>query len=235
MFITIMTIILFVLGHFILGKEFTQGTILSTIFYPLELNILSYLLNGVSFTQNAILASIYTGIFVGIGVGLVIRANCSTGGVDIIALLLQKIFNLPVHIGLMFLDASTVILGIATHSFEAAMIGLISVYVCSVVIDKVVGFGGQKTKSIMIVSEKYEEILSMITKNLDRGATILYGEGGYSRDKKEVIMCVIENKQYPLFNQIVHEIDPKVFLVVQDAHEVKGNGFSYNKSHRILN
>ncbi len=233
-FITIFTILLFILGYIFLGKEFTKGTILSTIFYPIELNILSYVLPDVSFTSNAILASIYTGIFVGIGIGLVVRAGSSTGGVDIVALLFQKLFHLPVHIGLLIIDASTVILGITTHSFEKAMIGLISVYVCSVAIDKVVTYGGQKTKSIMIVSDKYEEILNMITKDLDRGATILYGEGGYSHDKKEVIMCVIENKQYPLFNQIIHEIDPKVFIVVQDAHEVKGNGFSYNKSHRIL-
>ena len=234
-FITITTILLFALGYIFLGKEFTKGTILSTIFYPLELNLLSYLLPNISFTENTMLASIYTGIFVGIGIGLVVRTGSSTGGVDILALLSQKLFHLPVHIGLMIIDASTVILGITTHSFEKAMIGLISVYVCSVVIDKVVTFGGQKTKSIMIVSDKYEEIITMITKDLDRGATILYGEGGYSRDKKEVIMCVIENKQYPLFNQIIHEIDPKVFIVVQDAHEVKGNGFSYNQSHRILN
>ena len=234
-FITFATIILFALGHFVLGKEFTKGTILSTIFYPIELNILSHFLKDVSFTSNDILASIYTGIFIGIGVGLVVRTGSSTGGVDILALLFKKIFHLPVHIGLMIIDASTVILGITTHSFEKAMIGLISVYVCSVVVDKVVTLGGQKTKSIIIVSDKYEEILSVITKSLDRGATILYGEGGYSRNKKEVIMCVIENKQYPLFNSIIHEIDPKVFFVVQDAHEVKGNGFSYNKSHRILN
>lgn len=233
-FITISTVTLFILGYIFLGKEFTKGTILSTIFYPLELNLLSYLLPNISFTENTMLASIYTGIFVGIGIGLVVRTGSSTGGVDILALLFQKLFHLPVHIGLMIIDASTVILGITTHSFEKAMIGLISVYICSIMIDKVVTFGGQKTKSIMIVSEKYEELLDVITKNLDRGATILYGEGGYSREKKEVILCVIENKQYPLFNQIIHEIDPKVFIVVQDAHEVKGNGFSYNQSHRIL-
>ena len=94
------------------------------------------------------------------------------------ALLFRKIFHLPVHIGLMIIDASTVILGIATHSFEAAMIGLISVYITSVMIDKVVSFGGQKTKSVIIISKKYNEILDKITKELDRGATVLHGEGG---------------------------------------------------------
>lgn len=234
LFITIFTIVLFILGHFILGKEFTKGTIVSTICYPIELNILSYLLKDVSFTSNSILASIYTGIFVGIGIGLVVRTGSSTGGVDILALLFKKVFHLPVHIGLMIIDASTVILGILAHSFEAAMIGLISVYVASVMIDKVVSFGGQKTKSIIIISEKYEEVLKAIIEHLDRGATLLHGEGGYSRMNKEVILCVVENKQYPKLNQLVHEIDSKAFLVVQDAHEVKGNGFSYNHLHQII-
>ena len=233
-FISIATVLLFALGHFILGKEFTKGTILSTIFYPVELNLLSIILSDVSFTSNKILASIYTGIFVGVGIGLVVRTSSSTGGVDILALLFKKIFNLPVHIGLMIIDASTVILGIATHSFETAMIGLISVYVASVMIDKVVSFGGQKTKSIIIISDKFEEILKMITENMDRGATILHGEGGYSRMNKEVVLCVVENKQYPKLNQLVHEIDPKAFLLVQDAHEVKGNGFSYNHLHQVI-
>ena len=233
-FISITTIILFIAGHFVLGKEFTKGTVLSTIFYPLELNLLSYVLKDITFTNNTILSSIYTGIFVGVGVGLVVRTGSSTGGVDILALLFRKIFHLPVHIGLMIIDASTVILGIATHSFEAAMIGLISVYITSVMIDKVVSFGGQKTKSVIIISKKYNEILDKITKELDRGATVLHGEGGYSRENKEVVLCVVENKQYPKLNQLVHEIDSKAFLVVQDAHEVKGNGFSYNHLHQNI-
>lgn len=233
-FITVFTILLFILGYIFLGKEFTKGTILSTIFYPIELNILSYLLPNISFTENTMLASIYTGIFVGIGIGLVVRAGSSTGGVDIIALLFQKLFHLPVHIGLMIIDASTVILGITTHSFEKAMIGLISVYVCSVMIDKVVTYGGQKTKSIMIVSDQYEEILKVIIKELDRGATILHGEGGYTRENREVVMCVIENKQYPQLNRLIREIDQKAFVVVQDAHEVLGVGFTYTKRVKNL-
>ncbi|MGN1343557.1 MAG: YitT family protein [Traorella sp.] len=110
---------------------------------------------------------------------------------------------------------------------EAAMICIISVYVSSVVIDKTLSFDGQKTKSIMIVTNKYEEILKEILVDVDRGATLIHSEGGYSREFRYVIMCVIENKQYPKLNALINEIDPNAFIVVQDAQEVRGNGFTY--------
>ena len=129
----------------------------------------------------------------------------------------------------MIIDAATVILGVTTYSLNAALIGLISVYVSSVMIDYALSFGGQKTKSVIIISEHYEEILKRIDLDLERGSTILHGEGGYSREQKEVVLCVVENKQYPKLNILVKEIDPQAFLIVQDAHEIHGNGFTYFK------
>ena len=195
---------------------------------------MNVVLADVTFTSNEILASIYTGIFVGTGIGLVVRANSSTGGVDIIALLMDKWFHFPVHIGILIIDASIIILGISTHSFEKAMVGLISVYATSLFIDKVVSIGGQKTKSVMIISDKYQEIMKMIMEDLDRGTTILHGQGGYSGQNREVVMCVVENKQYPLLNQKIREIDERAFMVVQDAHEVIGTGFTYSKRVKNL-
>ena len=233
-FISFANVVLFLLGAVFLGKEFARGTVLSTIFYTIELNLLNVVLADVTFTSNEILASIYTGIFVGTGIGLVVRANSSTGGVDIIALLMDKWFHFPVHIGILIIDASIIILGISTHSIEKAMVGLISVYATSLFIDKVVSIGGQKTKSVMIISDKYQEIMKMIMEDLDRGTTILHGQGGYSGQNREVVMCVVENKQYPLLNQKIREIDERAFMVVQDAHEVIGTGFTYSKRVKNL-
>ena len=78
-----------------------------------------------------------------------------------------------------------------------------------------------------------KEILTKITSEIDRGATLLHAEGGYSRNGKEVILCVIENKQYPSFNKMISEIDPNAFLIVQDAQEVKGDGFTYYSDLRL--
>lgn len=232
-FISISTIVLFIAGAICLGKDFLFKTLLSAISYPAFLYLLEYFLGNRQFTDNPMLSSIYTGVLAGVGIGLVFRTGSSTGGVDILAILAEKYLKLPSHIGCMLIDGSIVILGITMYSIHDAMIGLLSVVVTSIMIDKTLSFGGQKTKAVLIISDFYEEILAKIKIEMDRGATLLHGEGGYSRDVKEVILCVIENDQYPKFTNLVNEIDPKAFLVVQDAHEVKGDGFTYYSETRL--
>lgn len=227
--ISALTVFLFVLGAFLLGKSFFLKTLLSTLCYPVFLNILTYFVQGRTFTESPILASLYSGIFVGLGVGIVFRTGSSTGGMDIPALLMEKYLHMPLSTACMILDGVTVILGISTYSIEAAMIGLISVYVSSMVIDRAISYGGQKTKSVMIISDHYEAMLKAITDEVDRGATLLHAEGGYTRENREVVLVVVENKQYPKLNKVINDIDPNAFLIVQDAHEVTGNGFTYYK------
>lgn len=232
-FISVATILLFIIGAISLGKEFLFKTLVSAISFPIFLHILEYLVGNQQFTDNPMLASIYAGALVGIGLGLVFRTNSSTGGVDILALLAEKYLKLPSHIGCMIIDGSIVILGITMYSIHDAMIGLLSVVVTSFMIDKTLSFGGQKAKSVLIISDLYEEILNRITSEIDRGATLLHGEGGYSRNGKEVILCVIESNQYPFLNKMISEIDPNAFLIVQDAQEVKGDGFTYYSDLRL--
>ncbi len=227
--ITILTIGLFIVGALLLGKGFFFRTLISTICYPIFLNILTLIVGDRTFTDSVILSSLYSGIFVGLGVGIVFRTGSSTGGMDIPALLMEKYLHMPLPTACMILDGVTVILGISTYSIEAALIGLISVYSSSVVIDKAVSFGGQKTKSVMIISEHYEKLLEAILKDIDRGATLLDAEGGYTRESKKVLLVVVENKQYPKLHKLVHDIDENSFLIVQDAYEVTGNGFTYFK------
>lgn len=226
-FISIMTVVLFFVGALALGKPFFFKTLLSTFCYPIFLNLLNFFLDGKIFTTSPILASLYSGIFVGLGVGLVFRTGSSTGGMDIPPLLMEKYLHIRLAFACMVVDGLTVMLGVTTYSIEAALIGLISVYTSSVMIDKVISFGGQKTKSVMIISEHYEKLLKVISEEIDRGATLLHGEGGYTREDKEVLLVVVENKQYPKLNKLVNEVDDKAFLIVQDAHEVTGNGFTY--------
>lgn len=232
-FISIATIMLFIAGALCLGKDFFIKTMLSAISFPVFIHILEFIVENRQFTDNPMLSSIYSGVLVGIGIGLVFRTGSSTGGVDILALLAEKYLKLPSHIGCMLIDGSIVILGITMYSIHDAMIGLLSVVVTSFMIDKTLSFGGQKAKSVLVISDLYEEILTKITSEIDRGATLLHGEGGYSRNGKEVILCVIENNQYPSFNKMISEIDPNAFLIVQDAQEVKGDGFTYYSDLRL--
>ena len=224
--ITLLTIVLFIFGGIFLGKGFFFKTLISTIVYPLFVYIISYFMQGALITENALLASLYSGILSGAGVGIVFRTGASTGGMDIPELIIHKWTNIPLSTVVMVIDGLTVLLGITTHSLEAAMIGLISVWSCSYVIDWVLSYGGQKTKSIMIISDHYDELIGQIRNELDRSSTLLEAEGTYTREKKKVLLVVVENKQYPILNRLILSVDPNAFIIVQDAHEIQGNGFT---------
>ena len=224
--ITILTFGFFIVGGFFLGKGFIVKTALSTVAYPLFLNMLSAYVGDHPLTENPILASIYGGVFLGVGVGLVFRTGASTGGMDIPPLIIHKYTHIPLATLVMITDGLTVLLGVATHSIEAALIGIISVWVSSYMVDKTLSFGGQSTKSILIISQYTRQILDEIHRELNRSATILKGIGGYSNEEKEVLLVVILNKQYPHLNKLVTSIDPNAFMIVEDAKEVKGNGFT---------
>lgn len=227
--INTLTILLFVLGAIVLGKSFALKTILSTIIYPIFIVVFERLAQGVQITNNALLASIYAGICIGIGIGLVYSVGASTGGMDIPPLVINKFTNIPLPTLVMCIDGATVLLGASTYGIEAAMIGLVSVCVCGKVIDKVLTLGSQEAKSVMIISNKYEELIEEIYKNINRGATILHAEGGYTRENKPVIMMVVIKKQFPLLDRVIARVDPEAFVIVNDVNEVHGEGFTYKE------
>lgn len=230
--ITILTAGFFIFGAIVLGKNFAVKTLLSAITYPIFLNLMSTWMVGVVITENLILASIYGGVIVGLGIGLVFRTGASTGGMDIPPLVIHKYTNIPVATLVMITDALTVLLGVATHSIEAALIGILSVWASGYVINKTLSFGGESSKSIMIISDYHEILLEKIHTELDRGATLINAVGGFSRDEKMILLVVIMNTQYPLLNKIVMNTDPNAFIIATDAMEVKGNGFTVNLDDR---
>lgn len=162
----------------------------------------------------------------GIGLGLVFRVNSSTGGMDILALILHKYLKIPEGTSVMIVDGLTVLLGVVTHGLTPALIGIMSVFVCGVAIDKTVMLGMQSAKNVMIISTEWKQIRRILLETVDRGVTILDGSGGYTQAPKPVLMCVIKQKQYPLLESSVLEIDPKAFIIVNDVHQVHGAGFT---------
>lgn len=227
--INALTISLYILGIAVLGKKFAFKTVISTIVYPLFITILSMVTQDIVITQNPLLASIYGGVCIGIGIGLVYRMGASTGGMDIPPLVINKYTKIPLPVLVMCIDGCTVILGASTYGIEAAMIGLISVWVCGQIIDKIITFGGHQAKNVMIISDKLEELMQEIYQNINRGATILEAQGGYTREPKPVIMMVIVKKQFPELNRIIAKIDPEAFVIVNDVNEVQGEGFTYRE------
>lgn len=229
MMINILTFGFFFIGLLVLGKKFAIKTVLSTILYPTFLALTSMAAQEFTITSDPILASIYGGVFLGMGVGLVFRTGASTGGMDIPPLIINKYTHIPLATLVLIVDGLTVLLGMSIHGIEPALIGLISVWVSAYMVDKTMMAGSAKAKSLMIMSEKFEGILHAISTELDRGSTILHAEGGYTREKRPVLMIVIVKKQFPVVNKIIQHIDPCAFVVVHDVNEVQGEGFTFDE------
>lgn len=226
--INVLTVALFLVGSLFLGKKFAMNTVISSILYPTLLTFISANFHE-QVTDNPILCSMYAGVFVGAGVGLVFRAGASTGGMDIPPLIINKFTGIPLPTLVLITDGITVCLGILAYGLEAALIGLISVYLSSMMVNKVLTIGGHDAKNVMIISNKYEEIMSSIYTEINRGATIIEATGGYTREKRPVIMVVVPKKQLPPLNRLITHIDPEAFVVVTDTTEVQGLGFSYQE------
>ncbi len=226
--ISILTFTLFLGGALLLGKKFAVNTLLSTILYPLFLNIISAHVQD-QVTQSPLLASIYAGVFVGVGVGLVFRAGASTGGMDIPPLIINKYTGISLPTLVLITDGLTVCIGILAYDLEAALIGLVSVYISSIMINKVLIIGGHGAKNVMIISEQYDKIMSAIYRDIHRGATVIEAQGGYTGKRRPVIMVVVSKKQLPPLHRLVTHIDPEAFVVVTDTTEVQGLGFTYQE------
>lgn len=224
--ITAMMVICFVLGSFFLGKDFALKTIASSILYPVFLNVMSSL--AVPLGVDPILASLYGGLISGLGIGIVFRVGASTGGMDVPPLILGKYTKIKTHSWMIIVDGLTILLGITTFGLNAALIGLISAYSMSKMVDTVQTLSGVSTKQVFIITDRVDEVLHEILISIDRGATILEAMGGYTREPRKLIMTVLSTNQYAQLEKLVKEIDMDAFLIVSDATEVHGNGFYKN-------
>lgn len=217
-------IILLIIGGLILGKEFLRNTVLSCVCYPI---FTSLLYNRISLTINPILASFYGGLVGGIGIGIVLRTGASTGGMDIPPLIIHKLTGIKLSTLVLITDFLTVLLGLVVYDLSAVLLGLISVFTTSMAISKVLTINGTVSKSVQIISTKYEEILKEIDAQLSRGATVLQGYGSYTGEEKKVILCVVSERQYVSLIEIINDIDPSAFIITTDATDMHGEGFTY--------
>ena len=217
-------IILLIIGSFILGKEFLKNTVLSCIAYPIFTSILSGRVNVV---VDPILASFYGGLIAGAGIGIVLKTGASTGGMDIPPLIINKLTGIKLSTLVLITDFLTVLLGLFVYDLSAVLLGLVSVFMTSVAISKVLTINGTVSKAVQIISVKYEDILKEIDVQLERGATLLQGYGSYTGEEKRIILCVVSERQYGTLIEIVKEIDPSAFIITTDATDMHGEGFTY--------
>lgn len=230
-FVSVFNIAMFVLGALFLGRAFTLTTLISTFYYPFILGILQKVSSLQNLTSDHLLSAIYAGIMIGFSIGLVIKAGASTGGMDIPPLVLNKKFGVPVSLSMYVFDFIILLSQMLFANKEQVLYGILLVMIYTVVLDKVLMFGQSRTQ-VKIISEKYEEINRMIIQHLDRGSTLIHAETGYCHDKNLVVLTVISNRELPKLNQLTLAIDPKAFMIINQVNEVKGRGFTMDKTYK---
>ena len=218
-------------GWVLLGRRFAITTIASTVLSPMFLALWERVFADFVLTNDIVLNTIFAGFGVGISLGITIRAGASTGGMDIPPLVLNKYLHIPVSVSMMVFDMLILCLQAAFSPLQQCLYGIVLVIVYTVVLDKVLIFGTTRTE-VKIISAKSDEICAAIFAQLDRGVTILHGEGGYTRDPSEVLLSVVSNRELPKLEKLVHSIDPECFLIVSRVTEVSGRGFSLEKEYQ---
>lgn len=226
--VAIFNIVMFILAILILGKSFALTALISTFYFPWILSQFQKVQFIQNMTDDFLLGSIFAGLMLGLGVGLVIRAGASTGGMDIPPLILNKKFGLPVSIGLYVFDFTILIIQMSFRDKERILYGILLVLIYSTLVDKVL-LMGKTQMQVKIISDHYEEINKVIQEKLDRGSTFFKTESGYLRKDSFAIMTVVSLRELPKLNELVLEIDKQAFIVINQVNEVMGRGFTLHK------
>ena len=228
LFIFLFNAAMLCVGWAVLGRKFAMTTVLSSILYPLLLELFNRILGDVVITENLLLNTVFAGLGLGVSLGMVLRGGASTGGMDIPPLILKKFFGIPVSASLWVFDFCIMMAQMFFHRAEDLLYGILLILMVSVALNKVMLLGTSRTE-VKIISEKSDEIRQAILSRVDRGVTMLYGEGGYSGNRAEVIMSVISNYELPKIESLARTIDPDCFMIVSQVTEVWGRGFTYGK------
>lgn len=230
-FVLVFNVVMLAAGFVVLGKQFALTTIVSTFTYPIALNFLDMMLGDVVLTQDIFICTIFSGLGIGLALGIVIRAGASTGGMDIPPLVLNHFFKLPVSVGLYLFDFIILLVQALFQPLEKVFYGIVLVIIYTVTLDKMLLMGTTKTE-VRVVSDYAAEICDAILKRMDRGVTLLSAKGGYLKEDTTVVLSVISNRELPRVERLIHEIDPESFIVVNRVSEVSGKGFTMNKEYR---
>lgn len=183
------------------------------------------------YVRESLVIPVLAGVLEATGLGLIIRYGGSTGGTDIVALMINKYW--PISLSTVFLISDFVIifliLFIPEKTFADMIYGLIEIVVFTMFIDTIVG-GRRSSYQLLVFSDKYEEIADHIINNMDRGVTLLKGQGWYTKNDRNVLLILISQKQFPALSKVIKDMDPRAFISVTNTHNVFGEGFDEIKT-----
>ena len=223
--ILILNLFLLMLGLLILGKAFAAKTVVSSILYPLLLGVIERIPGIASLTDNSVLAAVFAGILLGVALGLVMRVGSSTGGMDVVVLILHKWTHLSVAM-FVWLSDIVVIGGQALFvPTESTLLGIFVLIFESIVLDQVMVLGKAQIQ-LLIITKKYEELREALLDQLEAGVTMFMVETGRLKESQKSIMCVSPQRKLYNATELIHSIDPLAFITVSQVKEVRGRGFT---------
>ncbi|KZE40251.1 hypothetical protein AV656_03010 [Bhargavaea cecembensis] len=213
---------LFILAVILAGKEFSMKSLVGTLFVPFTIWVTGGFDLGV---ENPLLSSIYGGILLGVGLGIVYRGNGSTGGTALVAQILKKFTGVSSGFAQLIVDGAVVLTSAFVFDFELALFALMSIYVTSKVID-FVQLRTSPQKLVLIITEREEEVRAIIRDEIDRGLTKVRVTGGHSNRERTMILCVAEQSEAVYLKKMLNEKEPASFVIFVNASEIMGHGFS---------
>ena len=230
-FVGVFNVVMFVAGAAVLGKAFAFTTIISTFYYPFILGVFEGLFGSSPITGDTMLATVFAGLLIGAGIGMVIRAGASTGGMDIPPLILNKKFRLPVSMTMSVFDCLILLTQMVFAGKEKILYGILLVLLYTMVLDKVLMIG-QNQMQVKIISEQCEIISEAIQNRMDRGTTLLLIEGGHLRKASYAVLTVVSGRELSKLNELVMGLDSNAFMIINQVSEVRGRGFTLHKEYK---
>ena len=212
---------LFISGVIVLGKKFGFKSFVGTVALPFFVILFADI--G-PLTLNPLLASLFGGIVVGFGVGLVFKGNASTGGTDLLAQIITKFTGLTLGTSVLLIDGLIAISAAIVFDLEKGLYALLALFVTTKTID-IVQLGFSQSKMVYIITDKQDEMRDVIYSEINRGITKVPALGGYTGEERLMLMVVVYQTEFSKLKQIIQTVDPKAFVIVSDAYEVLGEGF----------
>lgn len=225
MIVMLLNVLLFVLGYFFIGKQFVVKTLIVTFYFPMMLELFQNNNYFTSLISDPLLSSILAGMLIGVGSGLIIRGEGSGGGFDVIGVILNKYFNIPISLIVGICDCSILLIQAFNQSLLSIIYGLLVIIITSYSMKYVLTYGKGETQ-ILIFSENYEELRKELYQKADVGLTFLKGEMGYTKKPINVIIVITSYKKLNRVKTIIKDVDPTAFVVVDNVTSVIGKGYT---------
>lgn len=222
-FIFVINIPIFLYSRKYVDKEFFYSSLINMIIYSIALGFTQDLFAFINI-DDIMMQSIFGGVFVGIGLGLIFKANASLGGMDIVTAILKIKYDIPIGLTFLLINTLIVCAGGMIFGVRLAMYTIVSMYITSVTLEAAKNCFN-KQKSILLISDKYEEIAEAIMTKIHRGVTFLEAEGAYTNNKKKLIYCIVSSNQVIKVKELIYETDENAFVSINNVDEVRGGGF----------